>query len=466
MFFNIMSLHLYNTLSRKEEEFKPIQEGRVKIYSCGPTVYNVPHVGNLRAFIFADTLYRWLKYGEKYQVDWVMNVTDVDDKTIKSSKEQYPEKDPKEALKIFTRHYEDAFFADLEKVGIKKDSFIKNPRATEYIKEMQDLVGEIYKQGYAKIIEGSVFFDVKKYAENKKYGQLLNLDLDSLKSGTRTLADETEKDNLQDFVLWKAKKEGEPSWDYQLDGQDLSGRPGWHIECSAMSCSLLGMPFDIHTGGVDLIFPHHENEIAQAEAGWNIKTANFWAHNEHLLVEGKKMSKSLGNFYVLADLINKGFSADAIRFFFVSNHYRAKVNLSDESLQSAENTLQKIRNQLALKKDGTESIANKKEEFKQAMQSDLNTSVAFAVLHEILKGDYKYSEVEEFFREAENIFGLRFFPENKKIPTEIEELAQKRWQAKKDKEFALADNLRAEISDKGYEIRDEGDSYEIMPIKK
>ncbi len=461
-----MSLYIYNTSSKDKEEFKPIDNNEVKIYSCGPTVYNVPHIGNLRAFVFADSLYRWLKYGEKYETKWVMNITDVDDKTIRDSQKEYPELSAEEALKKFTRKYEDAFFADLEKINIKKDSFIENPRATEYIKAMQDLTKDIYEQGFAKIVDGSVFFDVKKYTESNKYGVLLNLNLDNLKSGTRTLADEIEKENVQDFALWKGKKEGEPCWDFELDGQSLPGRPGWHIECSAMSSVLLGLPFDIHTGGIDLVFPHHENEIAQAQAGWNKKTANFWVHNEHLMVEGKKMSKSLGNFYVLQDLIDKGVDPEVIRFFFISNHYRAKINLSEDSLQNAENTLQKIRNQLAIKEGGSMSTEEKKQEFYQAMQDDLNTPVAFSVLFELLKGDYKKDEVEDFFKFAEKVFGVRFLPKNEQIPEKIQKIAQDRWQAKKDKNFELADDLRKKALEEGYEIRDTADSYEILPLKQ
>ncbi|MCT4592587.1 MAG: cysteine--tRNA ligase [Candidatus Gracilibacteria bacterium] len=454
-------LKLFNTIRKEKQEFRPINKDEVKMYSCGPTVYNYPHVGNLRAFIFADTLYRWLKYGEKCNVKWVMNLTDVDDKTIKNSREKYPKMDEKTALSKYTLYYEGVFFDDLAELNIQKESFFNNPRATEYIEEMKDLTRMIYEKGYAKIIEGSVFFDLVSYVKSNDYGKLINLDLDNLKTGTRTLSDEIEKENVQDFVLWKGVKKGEPYWDFELDGHDLKGRPGWHIECSSMGHAILGLPLDIHTGGVDLTFPHHENEIAQAQAGYELDTANFWLHNEHLMVDGKKMSKSLGNFYTLADLREKGFSAEAIRFFFVFNHYGSKVNLSDESLEAASNTLKNIRNLLSIKKEGSKDIVDIRDRFYGAMRDDLNTSVALACMMELLKGDYKKDEVSQFFKEAEDIFGIYFFEKNVKIPQDIIDLAERRVEAKKQKDYQLADSLRNEIIAKGYELRDTQGGYEI-----
>ncbi len=482
-----MSLKFFNTLTKKKQEFITLTKNKVKIYTCGPTVYNFPHIGNLRSILFADTLYRWLKFGEKYETNWVMNITDVDDKTIRNSKIEYPNLEPKKALKKFTRKYEKAFFEDLEKLNINQNIFQANPRATEYIEAMQEIIKKIYKNGYAKIIDGSVFFDVTKYSKDQKYGVLLNLDLKNLKSGTRTLADEIEKDNPQDFALWKAKKEDdEPSWDFEFNGQNLEGRPGWHIECTAMSCSLLGLPFDIHTGGIDLIFPHHEDEIAQAKAGQNQDTANFWLHNGHLLVDNQKMSKSLGNFFTLRDLIKKGFKSDAIRFFLISNHYRSKVNLIDEAIISAHNSLEKIRNLIDLFQKNKQTFSdkltnektknfliNKKDEFYTAMRDDLNTPIAIRILYEVISQLSNFSfdpetkkQITEFINLAENIFGVRLKPKKIEIPDEIIKLAEDRLQAKKENNYQEADQLRDSILAKGYELRDVPDGFEILSQEK
>ena len=473
-----MILKFFNTLSRQKEVFQPLNKKNVKIYSCGPTVYDYPHIGNLRAFLFTDTLVRWLQYGEKYQVQWVMNITDVDDKTIQASFKKFPTLPPKEALKKFTRYFEEIFFQDLEKLNILKKNFYQNPRATEFIPSMQNFIKEIYQNGFAKIIKGSVFFDLKKFNQKYKYGQLLKLNLENLKTGTRSLADETEKDNLQDFVLWKGKKENEPYWDFELDGHSLPGRPGWHIECSAMSKDLLNLPFDIHTGGVDLIFPHHENEIAQAQAAKNKKTANFWLHNEHFLVKNKKMSKSLGNFLRLADL--KNFSFASIRFFFAVNHYRQKLNLSDQVFQAASNTLEKIRNSIDLfqKNNKENNSSNKKifikfqqekEKFFSFMRDDLNTPLAIAVFLNILKiilpekfSSTEKKEINDFLILVDKIFGVDFFPQKRKIPSEIIALAQERQKAKKEKDFKKADDLRDQILKKGFILRDRGNDFEIL----
>ena len=317
-----VSLVLFNTLGRKKQPFTPLSPPEVSFYTCGPTVYNYAHIGNFRAYIAADTLRRWLTYGHNYTVKWVLNITDVDDKTIRDSQTQYPQLSPKDALQRFTRHYENIFFEDLAALGIPKSAFFANPRATEYISHMQDLIRSIAKKGFAKEVQGSIFFDVKKWNEANRYGKLLSLDLSALQTGNRSLADEIEKEDVADFALWKAEKPGEPSWDFDFFGKHRPGRPGWHIECSAMEKELFGLPFDIHSGGVDLIFPHHEDEIAQSCCGYGEDPTRFWVHNEHLLVDGKKMSKSLGNFYTLRDLQKKGFSPSAIRFFLATNHYR------------------------------------------------------------------------------------------------------------------------------------------------
>ncbi len=463
-----MEFVLYNTLSRAKEKFVPLHKDRVDFYSCGPTVYNRVHIGNLRAFLMADTLYRWLRHGMKYNVRWVMNITDVDDKTIRDSKAKYPEIEPKAALKKLTTSYEEEFLQDLEALNISQSSFYALPRATEHITDMQDLIRKVYKNGYAYEKEGSLYLSIEKYAKSHVYGRLKNISRSELKSGTRTLADEGNKDCIDDFALWKTQKKGEPYWDFDLNGVNYPGRPGWHIECSAMEHSTFGsLPFDIHSGGVDLCFPHHEDEITQSVAGYKEEPTKYWFHNEHLMVEGKKMSKSLGNFYTLEDLLQKGHSADAIRFFLITNHYRTKLNLTQEALIATAQSLQRIRNALLdlpqnpSKKRGS-SHAEKKLE--QSFCDDLNTPAATAAIFTVL-GEKKYSHQEkrQFFEYAEKLFGVRFLAKNHIVPSEIKLLAEQRQQAKKEKNFEKADFLRNEISAKGFEIRDSGNDFTLVP---
>lgn len=288
-------LFLYNTLTRKKEEFRPIKDNEIGLYTCGPTVYNYAHIGNLRSYIFADILVRTLRYnlGEE-KVKWVMNITDVDDKTIRDSKIKYPDLPSMEALQKFTKEYEEYFWQDMQSLNVKTPDIITHATDQKYIAGMQELVKNIVDKGYGYIKEGSVYFDVQKFAKNHKYGNLINLDMAGFKAGTRVDADEYEKENVQDFVLWKGYKEGEPVWEFDLNGEKLPGRPGWHIECSAMGELELGCPFDIHTGGIDLKFPHHENEIAQSVVGYNCEQPiNYWLHNEHLLVDGQRMGKKI-----------------------------------------------------------------------------------------------------------------------------------------------------------------------------
>ena len=463
-----MDFQLYNTLHRKKEQFLPISESQVQFYSCGPTVYNTVHIGNLRAFLCADTLYRWLKYGLEYSVQWVMNITDVDDKTIRDSQVKYPNLDPMKALLTFTRHYEEKFFEDLETLNIPKSSFSSLPRATDSIIEMQDLITRIYNNGIAYEKDGSIYFSVEKYIEKQQYGKLVQLDLDKLKTGTRTLADEIEKDNAQDFVLWKAQKEGEPSWSFELDKNSYPGRPGWHIECSAMEYAAFGkLPFDIHSGGVDLCFPHHEDEIAQSTAGYGQAPTNYWIHNEHLLVEGQKMSKSLGNFYTLSDLMEKGYSAEVVRFFLVTNHYRTKLNLTEDGLQAAHESLQRIRNAALLMKkspqkgDNIDSFDTK---FRQALCDDINTPQAISVIFSLLsETNIDTQKALRFLEFAEHIFGVRFLPQESQIPPEIQKLAEERHQAKEQKDYEKADTLRDEAFEQGFVIRDTSTGFEILP---
>lgn len=466
-------LRLFNTLGREKQVFTPIHSQKVSFYTCGPTVYNFAHIGNFRAYIAADILRRWLVYGHHYTVNWVLNITDVDDKTIRNSKQKYPEIPPKEALKKFTQYYEEHFFNDLEYLGIPKNSFYANPRATEYISEMQDLIRDIANNGFVKEREGSLFFDVKKWNEANTYGKLLSLDLLSLQTGKRVLADEIEKEDVADFALWKAKKTGEPAWDFDFFGKNIPGRPGWHIECSAMEEKIFGLPFDIHSGGVDLIFPHHEDEIAQSCCGYGHEPTNFWIHNEHLLVDGKKMSKSLGNFYTLHDLIQKGNRPEAIRFFLATNHYRAKLNLTEEAISSAQNVLEKLTHfarvatRVADGEDGLRDevarfIQTAEKDFSAGMDDDLNTPVAVAAVHALVSNvssfsPFSVSESEKilsFLSLIQNIFGGDFLPKNETIPQEIITLAEKRKRARAEKDWKASDTLRDEITSLGYTVQD------------
>ena len=464
------AFYLYNTLTRKKEKFISHKKEEVSFYSCGPTVYNKVHIGNLRAFLFSDTLQRYLRFGKKYHVKWVMNITDVDDKTIRDSAQKFPEiSDTKEALKKFTEIYSQKFFEDLQKLNIQKNHFLKNPKATDYIVEMQAVVQKIVDNGYGYVSEGSVYFDVQKYAKDYKYGQLVHIDFDEMQSTSRVDNDEYEKSSASDFVLWKAKKEGEPSWDFEISGKNCEGRPGWHLECTAMSNEVLSIPFDIHSGGVDLCFPHHEDEIAQSVASYGKSPASYWVHNEHLMVDGKKMSKSLGNFYTLEDLEKKGISPEVIRFFLVSNHYRTKVNLSDASLEASAQMLKRIRNFLELGHNNTsiEKIQKFLENFTKALDDDLNVSVALAEFFEFVKTSASQrrdtvhgvsGEISQKFLETvqvvENIFGVSFLPKEDVIPENVQKLFEERLVAREEKNWEKSDKIRDEISALGYEVRD------------
>ncbi len=375
-----MPLKFYNTLTRSKDEFFPLHKGEVRMYSCGPTVYDYPHIGNLRAFVFYDLLRRYLKY-RGFTVKHVMNITDVDDKTIRNSKKEGM------TLAKFTEKFTKIFFDDLEKMNVEK--FELYPRATEHIKEMVELVKLLLEKGVAyRGADGSVYFNIRKFAG---YGKLSKLDLSGLKAGARVAQDEYSKDEARDFALWKAwtPEDGDVFWETEIG----KGRPGWHIECSVMSAKYLGKTFDIHTGGVDLTFPHHENEIAQSEAAYGQQFVRYWLHNEHVMVEGQKMSKSLGNFLTLNDLLKRGHEPRAIRYALLSAHYRSKLNVTDESLWAAKQTLEKIDNFIDLLKEvkGTKTNADVEKlvhgaerKFKEAMDDDLEVSAALPAIFDFM----------------------------------------------------------------------------------
>ncbi len=433
-------LYLFDSRQKKKVLFTPVKEGEVSLYSCGPTVYNTVHVGNLRAFIFSDLLYRWLRYGCGYTVKWVMNITDVDDKTIKGACCTGDNQKKLSLLSTFTQKYTDLFFEDLSKVSIEKSLFFSIPRATDYIDEMKNLIQKIVNNGFGYISDGSVYFDVLKYAEYAKkngflYGELGYVNFDTMEETERIADDNFDTRSKFDFVLWKAKKEGEPFWSFDIidsnsgETVSLDGRPGWHIECSSMERVLFKVfPFDIHTGGIDLCFPHHEDEIAQSRAGYGEDPARYWVHNEHLMVDGKKMSKSLGNFYTLNDLEQKGFTAEVVRFFFVTNRYGKKLNMSDEALSGTATMLERLRKNThkIIENAGFPacSVCKKsKDRFDTAMNDNLNTPVAIAEFFGFIKKMSKMSSLENakksdnkeenkdcFFRYVnyvESVFGVK-----------------------------------------------------------
>ncbi len=386
-----MALKFYNTLTMRKDEFKPLRKDLVRIYSCGPTVYGYPHVGNLRAFVFYDLLRRYLKY-RGFKLKHVMNITDVDDKTIRNSK--------KEGLLLseFTEKYTKIFFDDLEKIGIEK--FEIYPKATEHVKEMVELVKILLKKGLAyKGADNSIYFNIRKFPD---YGKLSKLDMSGLKAGARVSQDEYTKEEARDFALWKAwsPEDGDVYWETEIG----KGRPGWHIECSVMSTKYLGKTIDIHTGGVDLIFPHHENEIAQSEGAHGKRFVRFWLHNEHVMVEGKKMSKSLGNFLALDDILKRGHDPRAIRYALLSTHYRSKLNITDKSLWAAQQAIEKIDNFMDLlngvrgkrpnpKVKGIVKEVNKG--FRAAMDDDLNTGLALSRVFDFIREVNKLIDKEK-----------------------------------------------------------------------
>ncbi len=451
-------MKFYNTLTRKKEEFKELKKGQVKIYSCGPTVYNYAHIGNWRAFVFADILRRYLKY-KGYKVTHVMNLTDVDDKTIRDSQKEGV------SLKEFTEKYTKYFFDDRDALNIEPVE--EYPKATESIKEMLDITKKLLKKGIAyKSEDGSTYFSVSKF---KDYGKLSKIEVSDLKSGARVKQDEYEKASANDFALWKAyeKNDGEVFWETELG----KGRPGWHIECSAMSTKFLGKSFDIHTGGIDLIFPHHENEIAQSEGCFDNQFVTYWLHSEHLLVDNEKMSKSKGNFFTLRDVLKKGYSAKAMRYLLLSSHYRQKLNFTFQTLESAEIVVHKFKEFLFKLRncDGngfeTEKLIEKtKKRFEEGMDDDLNMSESLAAVFDFMTEINKVMANDKLSRKEakkcmammmdfDKVLGMLEFCEDE-VPQEVLELASARDAARKSKDWKMADKIRDEIQELGFSVSD------------
>lgn len=439
-------MKLYNTLSRETEEFAPLRDDEVSMYSCGPTVYDHIHIGNLSAFIAADTLRRVLK-GQGFKVQHVMNFTDVDDKTIRRSRETYPDLAPETALQKLTDEYKQIFLDDMRAIGNSVDD-IEFVSAVDSIKQMQALIVELHKNGFAYIADDGVYFSIEKYRSSGKiYGQLSKI-TDSSTSSARIQNDEYDKESVHDFALWKTQKQDEPAWDFELDGHNLLGRPGWHIECSVMSTSRLGQPFDIHTGGVDLIFPHHENEIAQSTAGKDPVYAKYFVHNEHLLVNGKKMSKSLNNFYTLQDIKEKGFSPMAFRLMVLQSHYRSQANFSWENLEAAQNRLHSLYAWADTVYQATDRIETI-DGLYGSLENDLATPLALEAISEITSK----APAPELLDKLDELFGLGL-SNRPDIENEQKQILAERQQARDNKDFGESDGLRDRLKAQGIGVRD------------
>lgn len=455
---------LYNTLTKKVETFKPLEGKTVRLYSCGPTVYDHAHIGNLSAFIAADTLKRVLR-AEGYTVHHVMNFTDVDDKTIKRSRQEFPDLKPQEALKKLTRKYEELFLEDMQAIGNSIDD-ITFVRATEAIIEMQVLISVLHENDFAYIADDGIYFSIERYKQaGKKYGQLSHVDTQST-SKERIANDEYDKSSAHDFALWKFKKEGEPSWDFKLQGQNYPGRPGWHIECSAMSTMKLGQPFDIHTGGIDLIFPHHENEIAQSTATKKENIyANFFVHSDHILVNRRKMSKSASNYYTLQDIQKKGFDPLAFRLFVLQSHYRKQSNFTWENLRSAQSRLKQINKlgELQWQTIGkTEWIKNTSviREMTSNFTNDINSPLALATLNsfydraeDMLIHQNEKQYLKNTLQDIDNLLGTTI-SKVKDLNVSQKKLILERDKARSEKDWQRADELRENLIGEGVEVRD------------
>jgi cysteinyl-tRNA synthetase len=454
-----MALRFFNTLTRQKEEFYTVHPGEVRMYSCGPTVYDFAHIGNFRAYVFTDVLRRYLKY-KGYRVTQALNVTDVDDRTINGSQKQgIP-------LGRYTEKYKQAFFEDLNSLNIKPADIY--PEATAHISEMESLVKALLAKGHAYENQGSIYFRISSFPQ---YGKLSRMDMSGLKAGARVAADEYEKEQVADFALWKGwdEKDGQVFWETEVG----KGRPGWHIECSAMSMKYLGKHFDIHTGGVDLIFPHHENEIAQSEAATGEKFVNFWLHNEHLMVEGKRMGKRFGNYYTLRDLLEKGHNPIAIRYLLMATHHRQQLNFTFDGLEAAKNGLQRLYDfvdNLNLMQGGkdnpeVEEILQKaRKDFEEALDDDLNTSEALGVLFTLVKEINRLMDEKKISKPGalktldlvnsfDSVFGI-LKREKLTLDDEVKALIDKRIQARKEKNFQLADQIRKGLEDRGIVLED------------
>jgi cysteinyl-tRNA synthetase len=462
-----MALKLFNTLSRSIEEFVPLDPAgkQVGMYCCGPTVHNFAHIGNFRTFVFADLVRRFLQF-TGCEVRHVMNITDVEDKIIKAVRET------NRPLRDYTGQYEKAFLEDFASLNCLPPT--ETPRATEHIDDIIALIADLEKRGFAyKAADGSVYFSIEKYRQaGMKYGQLLHLNFEEMRAGERVNSDEYAKESVADFALWKGRvpEDGEVFWPSPWG----EGRPGWHIECSAMSMDLLGPSFDLHLGGEDLVFPHHEDEIAQSEGAGRQKPGHrfvkYWLHGAHLLVEGRKMAKSLGNYFTLRDLLQKGYAGREIRFLLISAHYRESFNFTFEGLNGARTALARIDELLGKLKEtaGSEQASPDQSILSQvaaALNEDFNVAAAWGAIFEWVRSQNRaLSESKVTAKEAaaalaawtalDEIFGLDAKPASSEVPPELQALLDERQAARKAKNFARSDEIRDELKAKGYAIED------------
>lgn len=470
-----MALRFYNTLTQEVETFQPLEDETVRMYTCGPTVYNFVHIGNFRTFTFQDILRRWLRY-RGYTLNHVMNVTDVDDKIITNAAKE------NKSIEDYTSVYTKAFFEDAAALRLQQPEHVAP--ATQHIHEMVKAIEDLASRGFTYTNEGSTYYRISNFPG---YGKLSHNDFSGMRSGARVDVDEYDKADARDFVLWKGRKNNEPYWETPFG----DGRPGWHIECSAMAMSYLGETLDIHAGGVDLIFPHHENEIAQSEAITGKPFARFWLHSEHLHIESQKMSKSLGNFYTLRDLLEMGYQPEAIRYLLASVPYRKKLNFTFDGLMAAAKTIERLRD-FELRVTSTKLRPGKNEEisersleavraFETALDDDLNTAEGLAAIFEYVRAMNTALDEGQFQEENrwdaarvlevfDSIFDVLKPTDPAKLPAlqnaaapaglsdaEVETMIEERTRAKKSKNFARADEIRASLLEQGVVLEDTKD---------
>lgn len=443
-------LKIYNTLTRKKDEFIPIKKKKVKIYVCGVTVYDLCHIGHARAYVVFDVVRRAFEY-LGYKVTYIQNFTDVDDKILNRAKEQGID-----ALELSKKMISE-YFTDMDMLNIKRaDNY---PKVTEHIPQIIKFVEELEKKGIAYESQGDVYFDISKF---KDYGDFSCRNLEDMQAGARVEVNASKR-NPSDFVLWKGDDKSNLTWESPWS----EGRPGWHIECSVMSREYLGDTFDIHGGGQDLVFPHHQNEIAQTEALTGKKMANYWMHNGFVRIDNEKMSKSLNNFFTVREVLKK-YSAMDLRLFFLMTQYRMPINYSDQELEQAKTAGDRIRSVLMLQdlQETKVDLSEYKEEFVASLEDDFNTARALAVIFNLLKELNKShsQEIYNLFVEFLTVLGLEKYSEvavEVSIPAEVIALAEKRWQAKQDKDWALSDKLRVELSNLGYIVKDSKDGYDL-----
>ena len=441
-------MRIYNSLTRSVEDFTP-QTDTVSIYTCGPTTYDFMHIGNLRTFLMADLFERVLRF-DNFKLKTVQNITDIDDKIIKRAQERGI------GIAELSHEFEEYFSRDIKSLNILEKDVVT--KATNYVQKMEDYIAALIEKGFAYVEkDGSVYFDISKF---KDYGKLSRIDSANLKTGTRVLSDEYSKDDIQDFALWKI----EPKDNVGYASRWGWGRPGWHIECSVMSQENLGETLDVHMGGIDLLFPHHENEIAQSEAKTGKKFVNYWIHGAFILVDGKKMSKSLGNFYKLKDVTDKGIDPLALRYLYLQTHYRQEMNFTWEALEAAQTALNKLRNFIADWEGAGHVIESYEQRFKEAINEDLNMPQALAITWEMIKSEELDMNKAKTLAEFDKVLGLTlldFKKETIRFPEEVQELLRKRDLLRKSGNYEEADKVRSEIEGKGFIVEDSKDGIKI-----